>query len=192
MTSLGFVVSKVYVVYKDDGTVIFIDNQPSLDHKNFEIHYDLVRDLYDHRVNLSKYKVDYFYNLSKGIIDEVPDEVEIKTELPYIVPLTTSFNNEITLEHCTSLESWVMYVRPDIADKLELIDRMVFYITEKDDPHFLLGTVDLNIKITNLTDNKLVFPFTHSIEKNLDKFSLVVANRQFKSYGIRKEDAAEV
>lgn len=188
------VVTQVYVCYTDDGKVIKIDNCPDSSFKNFQIDYELVKDLYDSRRDLSRYKIDYFYNISKGFVENIEQEIEVKTDMPFIISLTSSFNNEITLEHRPSMQCWTMYIRPDIADKINLVDKMSFYIVKKDDPNFLLGSVDLDISgsYDEIHDNKLTFPFAYEIEEHLNDFSLVVTNRIFKSYGIKEENVSEI
>lgn len=167
------VITHVYVSYLEDGSVIKIDNCVDPEYKAFEIEYELVKQIYDSRKDLSKYKIDYFYNLSKGIEEVVHDEMEIKTDMPFVVPITDSYNNEITLEYQTITDCWVLHVRPDVADKIDLVNELRFYITKKDDPHFLVNefSISLNDEV--------------KLTEHLKDFSLVAVDKIFKSYGVK-------
>ena len=188
------VVTHLYVSYLDNGQVVKLENCPDPNYKTFEIAYKLVQNLYDTRKNVSRYKIDYFYNIAKGIVEDIKDEVEVKTDMPFVIPLTSGFNNEITFEHRLDLDGWIMHIRSDVADKINLVDSMKFYITKKDDPHFLLGNITLDFKNSDtiITDNKLSFSFAYEIETNLNDFSLVVIDKIFKSYGIKEKNVTEI
>ena len=95
----------------------------------------------------------------------------------YVLPLTSSFNNEITLEHTT--DGWSIVVREDAKEKIKLFSILEFFICKKDDPSFLYSkfTVDLN--------NLSPVMFATKDEKDLNLIS-VVTNKKFNSYGIRK------
>lgn len=181
------IVSKLYVEYTEDGTVTRISNQRDPLIVSFEINLDLVIDLYGNQHNLSKYNIEYFFNLAKGLVEEIEEEVQIKTNVPYVIPRTVNFDNEITLEHDPTIDGWTMYIREDVIDKLTVIDNFTFYICKKDDPHYLYGSIQLVDVNDIVSDGKIQFGFAYTIEENLNDYCLVVIPNIFKSYGVKEK-----
>jgi hypothetical protein len=186
------IVSKLYVEYTDDGTVTRIVNQLDPTVRSFEMDIELIVDLYGNQHNLSKYNIEYFFNLAKGIVEEIEEEVQIKNNVPYVIPRTANFDNEVTLEHDPSIDGWTMYFRDDVIDKLNVIDNITFYICKKDDPHYLHGSIQLVDISDGVVDGKLQFGFAYTIEENLNDFCLVVIPNIFKSYGVKDKNESKV
>lgn len=182
----GCVVNKMYVEYSDAGKVIRLVNYKDPEAKTFEIDLVLVEHFYANQVDLSKYNIEYFFNLAKGIVEEVEEEVEIKPNLPHVLTKTSSYNNEITVEYAPDIQGWRLYFRDDIVEKLSIVDRLVFYISKPNDPHYHYGSIDLDL--TEVRSNMLEFSWAYPIEQEFGQFSLVTMNKTFKSYGIKDKE----
>jgi hypothetical protein len=61
--------------------------------------------------------------------------------------------------------------------------KLVFFVTLEDDFDFLIRTIFVDLTDLITTD-KISIPFTHSIEKKIDKIS-ISSKLIFKSYGLR-------
>jgi len=178
------VITKLYVQYDDTGRVHYIDNSRDPLVKNFEIDLELVLDfLSDGNKDCRKYKINYFFNLSKGVIEHELEEKESHNALPTVIKRTTSYNNEITLDHNLKESKWTVHIRQDLLDQLEISSNLVFFICKKDDPHYLYST--LTVQPNNLKTGKFDLFFIHDHEKDINNIS-VVPIRSFKSYGIKE------
>jgi hypothetical protein len=178
------VINKMYVQYDDTGQVHYINNFQDPVLKNFEIDLELVLDfLSDGTKDSKKYKINYFFNLSKGVIEHEAEETENHSALPFVISRTTSYNNEITLDHNLQEFKWTIHVRQDIMDQLTISSNLVFFICKKDDPHYLYST--LTVQPNNLKTGKFDLFFIHDHEKDINSIS-VVPIRSFKSYGLKE------
>jgi hypothetical protein len=186
LETLGY--TTMLVQYDDQGQVHFISNAYNTEYKNFQINLSLIEEfLSGGKKNPKKYKIDYFFNISKGLIEVEEEQEIVKSSLPYVIPHTNSFNNEITLEHNASL-GWTLHIRPDALDKLDIVNNLLFYICKKNNPHFLYGSIHItNLKDT-LLNNQIYIKFNTLIEENLDNFSVVINPYIFKSFGVRENE----
>jgi hypothetical protein len=170
-----------YVQYDATGKVHALSNVPSTVNRNFEIDRELVKEFMAFGTKKAdNYAIEYFFNLSKGIIEKEEEQVIVQNNMPYLIPRTKSYNNEITIEHYTSEAKWRISVREDIKDKLEIASSFLFFVSKKDNPHILYTTI--HVDTTKINED---IPFKTKVELNLSKFSLVT-NKRFNSYGIKE------
>lgn len=167
-----------FIYYNDAGEILEIRPFPPEDDRLFfEIDFALVEEFLFGSKSYTNYKINYFLNLVNGIVNEEETVISEEQQFLHIVPITSSFNNEITIMHTSS--SWNIVVREDVIGKVRLFPKLEFFVCKKDDPSFLYSkfTVDLN----NLSS----IEFVTEDEKDLNLIS-VVTNKKFNSYGIRK------
>lgn len=167
-----------FIYYNDAGEILCIRPVPPNDNTLYlEIDFSLVEEFLFGNKSYSNYKINYFLNLLNGVVNEEEIFISQEQKFLYIVPITTSLNNEITIEHNGS--HWNIILREDMKEKIKLFSRLDFFVCKKDDPTFLFlkFSIDLN--------NILPINFTTEYEKNLESISLVTSKR-FKSYGIKK------
>jgi hypothetical protein len=177
-------INKMYVQYDDTGRVHYVNNFQDPVLKNFEIDLELVVDfLSDGTKDCKKYKINYFFNLSKGVIESEVEEKESHSTLPTVITRTTSYNNEITLDHNLQESKWTIHVRQDLIEQLAISSNLVFFICKKNDPHYLYST--LIVQPDNLKTGKFDLFFIHDHEKDINNIS-VVPIRSFNSYGIKE------
>ncbi len=175
----------LFVHYTDDGTVVSITNSPDNSYRFFEIDLNLVTDfLSDGKKDPKKYKIDYFFNLSKGVLLDDTEQEVAKNNLPYLLPRTTGFNNEITLIHDVKKQKWSISVRDDVKDKLHIISDMPFFILKKDDPCFVYRF--FSIQRDKLLTSTVDIPFVYDEELDIKNIS-VMTEKKFNSYGIKEE-----
>lgn len=167
-----------FIYYNDHGEILTIKPMPPDDNQLFfEIDFALVEEFLFGNKSYANYKINYFLNLANGITNEEESVADQQQQFLYTVPLTASFNNEITIEH--TLNCWNTVVRQDAKEKIKLFSKLEFFICKKDDPSFLYSKFTVNL------NNPVPVGFTTEYEKNLNLIS-VVTNKQFNSYGIRK------
>lgn len=174
----------LFIQYTDEGNVVSITNTPDNSFRFFEIDLNLVTDfLFGGTKDPKKYKIDYFFNLSKGVVvDDVEQEVT-KNNLPYLLPRTNAFNNEITLVHDSKNSQWSVYIRDDVKDKLNVISDMSFFVVKKDDPCFFYRFFSVPRK--ELILSKIDIPFLYDEETDISNIS-VITEKRFNSYGIKE------
>ena len=178
------IITKMYVQYDDTGRVHYVNNFQDPVLKNFEIDLELVLDfLSDGNKDCKKYKINYFFNLSKGVIEHESEQQDIQTPFPVVMSRTISYQNEITLDHNLQQSKWTIHVREDLIDQLAISSNLVFFICKKDDPHYLYST--LIVQPDNLKTGKFDLFFIHDHEKDINNIS-VVPIRSFKSYGLKE------
>jgi hypothetical protein len=167
-----------FIYYNDAGEILSIKPFPPEDNQLFfEIDFALVEEFLFGNKSYKNYKINYFLNLVNGIVNEEETVITEERQFLYVLPLTSSFNNEITLEHTE--DCWNIVVREDAKERVKLFPKLDFFICKKDDPSFLYSkfSIDLN--------NLSPVMFVTTDEKDLNLIS-VVTNKKFNSYGIRK------
>jgi hypothetical protein len=184
MNQGAVVYNKMYVHYDDEGNVQYISNVIDDSKRIFEIDINLVQDFLDLKKHAFNYKIDYFLNLSNGIVEEQKVN-NVFSNFSYIVPKSADFNNEITLVHNTLSNSWTIVARDDIKYKLEVMSKITFFIVKKDDPYKLISF--FNIDAPTLMKSDIIVDFTNEVESNLNLFSVVV-EKKFNSYGIKEKN----
>lgn len=166
-----------YVYYTEDGTVTQIRAIPPEDGGlYFEIDLNLVLDFVVHYKSFDNYKIDYFLNLAKGLTTEV-ENTSGSINVPYIIPVTSGYKNEITIEH--NRDFWSVKVRDDVKDKIQLYNNLKIYVCKKDNLSCMY--IPLTFDLTSSEG----IPFTSSIETDLSSLSLVTG-KLYKSYGIKE------
>lgn len=170
-----------YVHYDASGKVYAVSNIESSEYKNFPIDRELIRDfMASGRKKAEFYKIEYFYNLSKGVVEYEQEQKIVQNNIPYIVSRTTSYKNEITLEHYAKLNKWKVVLREDVKEKVQLTSNLVFFICKKDNPCILYSTIIIDNSQINAD-----IPFKTKIEQRLNDFS-VITSKRFNSYGIKE------
>jgi hypothetical protein len=167
-----------FIYYNDAGEILAIKPFPPEDDQLFfEIDFALVEEFLFGNKSYTNYKINYFLNLVNGIVNEEETVITEERRFLYVLPLTSSFNNEITLEHTT--DCWNIVVREDVKERVKLFPKLDFFICKKDDPLFLY--FKFSIDLNNLSP----VMFVTTDEKDLNLIS-VVTSKKFNSYGIKK------
>jgi hypothetical protein len=167
----GAVYNSTFLKYDVDGKIIAISNEKLLGDDVLEIENELIKDFQLGTKHFHSYKIDYFLNLKKGIVQK--EEVLVnKLNLLYIIPAVDHYKNEITLLHNSN--SWELTIRENVS--YENLD-LTFFLCKKDDPSFLYSTLMFNL-------NNRKIKFKTEFEKNLKLFS-VITMKKFNSYGIK-------
>jgi hypothetical protein len=186
LDTLGY--TTMLVQYDESGQVHLISNAYDDSYKNFQIDIALIEDfMYGGKKNPKKYKIDYFFNINKGIIESEDEQEIVKSSLPYIIPHTLSFNNEITLEH--TILGWKLHVRDTALDNLEITNSLMFYLCKRNNPHFFYGSIHITDIKEYLANNQPYISFVNSIERNLTNFSVVTNPYIFKSFGVKEHES---
>lgn len=186
MTEIDFapiavVYDHMFIHYDDSGAVHLISNVESQDKNNFSIKLDLIEDFLTGKRQCQKFKIEFFFNLSKGIITSEEQIVSTNEKGLHLIPITDGYHNEVTVEHCA--EEWNIIVNETANDKLEIIKGLLFFVVEKDNPYHMYKTIV--ISTDNLKEGNTRIKFTIPQEGNLDLISLVT-QKKFKSYGIKE------
>jgi len=178
--SAPVIYSTSFVYYDINGKLYGLGNVPSTEYKNFEIDNSLVEDFYLLKKQLTNYNIEYFYNISKGI-DEPEEEIKlIDTSLSlHIIGRTIAYNNEITIEHNSK---WVIQVREDVKEKLDIIPNLIFFVCKPDDPYFLYRHFSVDTSLLKVQPVEIDFQLP--IEHNL-QIIILATIRKFNSY-VRK------
>lgn len=173
----GTAYQTMFIHFDQDGKVLFIGNEAESNLKSFEIQLDLVEDFVEGKRKLSKYKIDYFYNLANGIIEEeVPEFVE--NNLPYVVN-TLKGNAECSIKHDPILKKWTVTVLDSTKKKLEIMPTFNFYVCAKNNLQEFYRT--FSIEPDDLIKGPVNVDFIFDIENNLDNLTIAV-NRKLYSY----------
>lgn len=170
------------IYFDDTGAVHGISNIPSDQFKNFEIDNSLVEDFYTYKKILSNYNIEYFYNLSKGVIEQEQEQKIVDSNLSlHMISRTTAYNNEVTIEHDLINTEWILNFRNDIVDKFDIVSNLVFFVTKNNDPYFLYRSFTVTP-----TDKSLIkIKFETEKEYDLKKISLFTV-KKFNSYGVKE------
>jgi hypothetical protein len=173
----GTVYNVMYVHYDDDEKVHLISNIVESSMRVFEIDIELIGDFLDGKKTATNYKIGYFLNLSKGIIE---DEIPIITNnFLYVVPVVLDTHSDITLFYNKSY--WTVHANDRALDRLSVAPMLMFYICKKHDPHYMYAS--FTVDPAALMKQDIVIDFTTELEIDLELFSLVTS-RKLNSYGI--------
>lgn len=183
--SAGQVYNTFYVHYDSEGKVHSVSNTPSNDISNFEIDINLIQNFVEGKKDFTKFDIEYFYNISKGlIIDNEDRELAIKSEtLLYTVPKSFTSSDEIIIEHDAKNLQWIITARKGIDEKLTIISSISLFVCKKDNPHFLY--MHHSIAPRELIDNILYLPFKTEIEKDFNSVMLTTL-KKFNSYSLKE------
>lgn len=180
----GAVVYNSSFIYFDDaGEVHGLSNVLSDQYKNFEIDTSLIEDFFLNKKNFKNYNIDYFFNLSKGVIELEEEQTVIESNLSlYLIPRTSAYNNELTIDHDVKNSKWIITIRKDVVDKLDIISNLVFFVTKANDPYFLYRSFSV---ATNEIKDNVEINFNTEEENSLTNISLLTV-KKFNSYGVKE------
>lgn len=174
----------MFIHFDNDGKILFIGNEKEPNCKAFEIELSLIEDFIAGKRKLSKYKIDYFYNLANGIIEEeIPEFTE--TNLPYVIPSLTG-KAECTIKHNAKLKQWTVTVLDSTKKKLEIMSTFNFYVCAKNNLQEFYRS--FAVEPDDLIKGPVTINFENNIENNLDNIMLVV-NRKLYSYTLVNQNA---
>ena len=181
----GQVYNTFYVHYDSEGKVHSVSNTPSDNLSNFEIDINLIQNFVEGKKDSTKFDIEYFYNISKGLIVDGEDrELTIKSEtLLYTIPKDSSSSDEIVVEHDAKNLQWTVTARKGIDEKLTIISSINLFVCKKDDPHFLY--TQYSITPRELINNTLYIPFKTEIEKDFNSVMLTTL-KKFNSYSLKE------
>jgi hypothetical protein len=181
----GQVYNTFYVHYDSEGKVYSVSNTPSDVLSNFEIDINLIQNFVEGKKDSTKFDIEYFYNISKGLIVDGEDrELTIKSEtLLYTIPKDSSSSDEIVVEHDAKNLQWTVTARKGIDEKLTIISSINLFVCKKDDPHFLY--TQYSITPRELINNTLYIPFKTEIEKDFNSVMLTTL-KKFNSYSLKE------
>jgi hypothetical protein len=180
LTPTFVVYDTMQVHYDDDGHVHLISNVIDPNKKNFSIELKLIEDFLTGHRDCKKFKIDYFFNLSKGIVTRDEQIVTNRKHALYLIPYTLEYNNEITIEKKKS--SWNIVINEHAKDRLEILSAITFFVVKKDDPYYMYR--HFSIDPTMLYTDSVEVPFI--VDQEQTKVSLATV-QQFNSYGIKEE-----
>jgi hypothetical protein len=167
-----------FIHYNSSGEILTISPFKPEDEQLFlEIDFSFVEEFLFGNKSFKNYKINYFFNLINGIVNKEETVVSEDKKFLYIIPLTSSFNNEITIEYTP--QYWRIVVREDIKEKIKLHSTLNIFVCKKDDPSFLYKEL-----VFDLNSLSPVY-FTNEVETNL-KLITLVTTKQFSSYGIKE------
>jgi hypothetical protein len=163
------VYTRFYVHYNNDGTILSISNVKDSQLLSIEVDFADVEDFLIGKKQTARYKIAFFENINGPQLQE-QEQVIKSNELVYIIPKTSSFNNQVTLVHDSVEKKWKLICK-DIIPNTEF----TFYITKLNNPHFLLKTIVIKDQLS----------FTQEFEQNIDNISIATA-KEYNSYGIKE------
>jgi hypothetical protein len=179
-TPAAVVYDSMFVHYDNEGNVHLISNVKDAKLNNFKIDLNLVEDFLTGKRQCQKFKIEFFFNLSKGIVTAEEQVVANNQQPLYLIPATSSYQNEVTLEHGSY--GWNIIVNDAVKDKLKIVKRLVFFVVEKDNPYHMY--THITVDTTDLQTGGASVKFTTPQEADLRLVS-VVTQQKFNSYGIK-------
>lgn len=168
----GVVYNSTFLEYNIYGEIVTVSNEKILGENVLEIDNSLITDFQLGNKHFRNYKIDYFVNLKKGVVQK--EEILVNyTNFLYHIPLVDHYKNEITLVH--NQDKWNLKIRENL--KFEE-SNLTFFLCKKDEPSFFYSSIVFNLNKT--TEIK----FQNSFEYDLKSFS-VLTMKKFNSYGIK-------
>lgn len=178
----GVVYNSYYVHYDDDGKVYFLSNVKDINYKIFEIDLFLIEDFLTGKKDHNSYTIEYFFNLSKGVVTAENDTVEYSKPLFQIIPVDDSDDSDIVIEYDSNNKHWKVKASDDANEKLEVLPALAFYVCKKNDPHYLYRTFIASTE--DLRNGPVICEFDTEIENNINEISVTTLKR-FGKYSIR-------
>lgn len=174
----------MFVHYTDDGQVSLVSPVRSEQYNNFPVDITLLTDFLYGKKKARDFKIEYFYNLSKGVFEKEEEQlVKVASNFIYIIPRTLSYNNEITIEHDVANSKWNCAVRNDSKGFLEVTPYLTFFVCKDNNPYFLYR--HFTVPATELINRPVEVPFITKQEEILSNISLATV-KKFNSYGIKE------
>ena len=177
--------STLFIHYDDEGFCHLISNTKSSVYKNFEIDLFLVEEYITGKKSCAAHNIEYFFNLSKGIILNESEAVPYSRILFQVIPITDqTVDSDVTICHHLNEKEWIVSVDEKIKEKLDIIPGLTFYVCKKNDPHFLYR--QFTVTSDQLKNESVKVKFTSDIEENLDVISIASIKR-FSKYGVKEK-----
>jgi hypothetical protein len=173
----------MFIHFDDNSKILFIGNEAEPNVKSFEIKLDLVEDFISGKRKLSKYNIEYFFNLANGIIEEEMPPI-VESNLPFIIP-TIKGQAELTVQHLLDQRKWTISVLDSAKKKLEIMPTFNFYVCSKYNLQELYRT--FSIEPVDLIKGPVDVKFEFELENILDNLSVAV-NRKLYSYRVISKD----
>jgi len=183
-SQVGVVYNTFFVHYDQEGNVHQLSNIKDEQYKIFEIDLFLIDDFLKGKKDCKKYNIEYFYNLSKGVITHEQDNIEYSKPLFQILPLVDSYDNNITVEHDMINKQWTVFADEDALDKLSVLPGLSFYVSKKNDPHFLYRS--FTVSSEELEQGPVICEFATNNESDLTSISIATLKR-FEKYGVTEK-----
>ena len=183
-SQVGVVYNTFFVHYDQEGNVHQLSNIKDEQYKIFEIDLFLIDDFLKGKKDCKKYNIEYFYNLSKGVITHEQDNIEYSKPLFQILPLVDSYDNNITVEHDMINKQWTVFADEDALDKLSVLPGLSFYVSKKNDPHFLYRS--FTVSSEELEQGPVICEFSTDNELDLTSISIATLKR-FEKYGVTEK-----
>jgi len=181
----GKAYSTLFIHYDDEGFCHLISNTKSSVYKNFEIDLFLVEEYITGKKSCAAHNIEYFFNLSKGIILNESEAVPYSRILFQVIPIINqTVDSDVTICHHINEKEWIVSVDEKIKEKLDIIPGLTFYVCKKNDPHFLYR--QFTITSDQLKNESVKVKFTSDIEENLDVISIASIKR-FSKYGVKEK-----
>jgi hypothetical protein len=179
---VGVVYNTFFIHYDEDGKVHILSNEKNTDYKIFEIDLFLIEDFLTGKKDHNTYNIEYFFNLSKGIITADSNTVEYSKPLFQLIPVTDVSDSDILLEYNFKNKYWQVTASDDAYDKLEVLPALAFYVCKKNDPHFLYRS--FTVSTEDLQKGSVTCDFITDAEHKFDEISVVTLKR-FGKYTIK-------
>lgn len=181
----GQAYSTHFIHYDDEGVCHLISNTKSSVYKNFEIDLFLIEDYITGKKSCAAHDIEYFFNLSKGIILNESEAVPYSKILFQIIPvIDQNTDSDVTIYHHADKKEWIVRIDDTIKEKLDIIPGLTFYVCKKNDPHFLYR--QFTVISDELKKDSVSIKFTSSVEENLDAISIASIKR-FSKYGVKEK-----
>lgn len=182
----GYVVTHFFVHYDAEGKVHLVSNVADENLNNFEIRVDLIPNFIQGFKDCTKYKIDYFFNISAGLISDTEEQSDlIKTDyILYEIPKTDLKMYDVLFEHNTTDKVWTATVAPKAVERLTILSTVPFYICKKNNPYFLIASY--TALANDLVNGPVKFEFTSDLELDLSDISVYTV-KNFRDYCIKEQ-----
>lgn len=181
---VGVVYNTFFVHYDESGKVHLLSNEKNLNYKIFEIDLFLIEDFLTGKKDHNNYDIEYFFNLSKGIVTAENETVDYSKPLFQLVPFEDIDDSHITIEHDVDNNQWIVTANEEAVEKLEVLPALSFYVCKKNDPHYLYRW--FTIKSEDLQNGPVSQSFTTDMEQHIDQVSIATLKR-FRNYCIKEK-----
>lgn len=177
--------TKFYVYYRTDGTIFSISNKNTDEGDYLEVDEYKVIDFLKGKKDYSRYRIEHF---KQDKLPEKIDEIHLKNNILYQVPFAENVSNkEVVITHKTTDKCWNLSLtdtgKKEII-KMNLESLFPFYITKKDDPHYLISSIKVS---GNDLYAGISVDFSSTKEQDYNNISVFVP-KNFNSYGLVKDE----
>jgi hypothetical protein len=182
----GYEVKSFFVHYDNDGKVYLVSNVKDESLNNFEISIDLIPNFIRGIKDCTKYKIDYFFNISAGLISDTEEQEDlIKTDyILYEIPKKDLLTYDVLFEYNITEKVWTATTTAQAADRLTIVSTVPFYVCKKDNPCFLIA--EYIASATDLINGPVSFEFTSDMELDFSNIS-VYTIKKFRDYCVKEK-----